>query len=66
MMESKGAQIERGIVVAARDSQYSVKSYTRPGIITPLMKSSVSGLEVGNQVYFFMFPDGDGLIIAKM
>lgn len=64
-MENCGAKIERGIVVAAVDKKYSVKSYTRPGIVTPLMKSEIP-LQVGDMVYFFLFADGDGCIIGKM
>lgn len=57
------ATMERGKVV---DEQMRVKSLFRKGIITrPL--SVVPGLElaVGDSVYFFVFDDGTGCIVAK-
>lgn len=63
---TSGAQIERGLIVNISSDRYNVKSYTRPGIITPPIKSGVTGLSMGDQVYFFVFSDGDGLIIGKL
>lgn len=63
-----GALIERGAIEKIEAGGYRVESITRPGISTPALKSLVAGetLVPGDQVYFFLFPDGDGLIIAKL
>lgn len=66
MEKMNGAIIERGIVIAKINDTYRVRSITRDGIITPLLKSAENTLSVADKVYFFLFPDGDGMIIAKM
>lgn len=59
-----GATIERGIIAEASDQGYRVLSYTRDGIYTPYLPSNVTCTE-GDWVYFFVFPDGHGLILGK-
>lgn len=64
-MEHYGANIERGRVTAICEDGYRVDSYTRPGILTPPLPSlNGAAYSVGDRVYFFVFEDGHGLIIA--
>ena len=66
MKEGYGAALERGVVETIESGGYRVASMTRRGIRTPVIKSLETGLKVGDRVYFFLFPDGDGVILAKM
>lgn len=60
-----GATIERGVIIAAEADKYTVKSDTRYGIITPAIPYLGDGnLRTGDRVYFFMFEDGHGAILA--
>lgn len=61
-----GAEIERGIVIEEANGKYRVSSYSRPGVISPEIESTEENVHLGDKVYFFLFPDGDGKIIAKM
>lgn len=63
-----GASIERGRVETAQDGRYRVQSISRDGITTMPVAALLPGetYEVGDLVYFFLFPDGDGLILRKM
>ena len=61
------AKIERGIVAEVSSGKYRVKSYGRDPLVTPPMKPLTSGatFAVNDQVFFFMFDDGDGRILGK-
>lgn len=60
-----GAVIERGKIEHAADATYTVSSYDREGIITPPIRSIDGHLyNVGDTVYFFLFPDGTGKILC--
>ncbi len=60
-----GATIERGVIIAAEASKYTVKSDTRYGITTPAIPFLGDGsLQIGDRVYFFLFEDGHGAILA--
>ena len=61
------AMIERGIVTAVSSGKYTVKSYGRDPLETPPLKPLTSGATyaVNDQVFFFLFNDGDGRILAK-
>jgi hypothetical protein len=59
-----GARIERGVIAESDENGYRVLSYSRDGIYTPCIPSSVECAE-GDWVYFFVFPDGHGMIIGK-
>lgn len=61
-----GAYIERGEVVDVDESGYTVRSYDRIGVTAYNMSAYGNGMfSKGDTVYFFMFPDGNGLIISK-
>lgn len=70
MKEGKkyGAPIERGVIETIEDGRYRVASFTRNGITSLPLKAmnEADTLSVGDRVYFFLFDDGDGLIIGKM
>ena len=63
-----GAVIERGRIKASEENGYRVMSYGRHGFLTPPLKAMDEGLllEVGDMVYFFLFDDGTGLILARI
>ncbi len=64
-MNDYGAAIERGRIISAEDNKYSVMSYSRDGITTPPLPSiGNAAYSIGDCVYFFMFPDGHGAILA--
>lgn len=65
-MNNHGVYVERGIVQEVCDGGgYKVKSYIRDGIITPEIPAAGGATyEVGDRVYFFLFDDGRGLILA--
>lgn len=64
-MSNYGAIIERGIVEEACENGYKVKSYTRYGITTPAIPAASGAVyKAGDRVYFFVFDDGHGLILA--
>ena len=66
-MNQYGAQIERGrIEQITGDGLCKVASISRDGIITPALPS-IGGATytVGDYVYFFMFDDGHGAILAS-
>lgn len=66
--EHYGASLERGVIESIQDGKYRVASLTRDGIssmpIRPVHGEDV--YQVGDRVYFFLFGDGDGLILSKM
>lgn len=67
-MENRyGAMMERGEIAEKTDEGYRVKSYDRDGVVTaalPAMDGKTFG--IGQKVYFFMFPDGSGLVVAAL
>lgn len=64
---SYGAKIERGYVTQATDGKYIVQSYDRTGLTTPPIETiNQQQYNAGDRVYFFLFDDGSGKIIASM
>lgn len=64
-MKNYGATVERGIVKEVCAEGYKVQSYTRNGVITPAIPAARgAAYEVGDRVYFFVFDDGHGMILA--
>ena len=68
---STTAAIERGRIVDARDGAFKVSSWSRGGVISRYLHPLQPNLEtepfgVGDEVYFFMFPDGRGLILGRI
>lgn len=65
--EFYGAALERGVIDRIEDGKYRVASITRDGItsmpIGPVREEDT--YEIGDRVYFFLFSDGDGLILKK-
>ncbi len=64
-MENYGATIERGRIISAEKDGYKVMSYTRDNITTPPIPA-IGGAtyNVDDRVYFFVFDDGHGAILA--
>ncbi|MBP3541811.1 MAG: hypothetical protein J6K72_08405 [Clostridia bacterium] len=65
-MENRcGAMIERGEVAEVTPEGYRVKSYDRDGVTTGVLPTAGGKtFAIGEKVYFFMFPDGKGLVLA--
>ena len=66
-----GAKLERGIVRAAEEQQgggflYAVESLDRPGVMTGRIPSLGQARLTGDLVYFALYNDGTGMIIAKI
>jgi len=62
-----GAVIERGIVTAEENGLYAVRSFDRPGLVTPPLPPPVEeSYTVGAKVFFFLFEDGTGRILRGM
>jgi hypothetical protein len=60
-----GATIERGWVVEKIGTAYRVASLTRDGIISPPIPAMGTGEYTADElVYFFLFEDGTGAILA--
>ena len=60
-----GAPVERGILAEKKgDGSYIVNSLSRPGIRSGALRT-VTGAEaeIGETVYFALFPDGSGIIL---
>lgn len=66
--EIYGAPIERGAIDSIQGGRYRIKSLSRDGVVSLPIKAinNSDTYSIGDQVYFFMFDDGDGLILAKM
>lgn len=65
-MENKnGARIERGIITQKTDDGYTIKNLTRWGLDAQDIPA-LPGIDaqIGDRVYFFLFGDGQGLILA--
>ena len=80
-LTGKGALIERGKIFAREGTRYKVVSLDRPEVVSRWMRASsffVNEREdeegsvirysyaVGDPVFFFMFPDGRGLILGRI
>lgn len=64
-MENYGASIEIGEIVARSGNRYAVRSCTRYGLVTPPIPAlGDAAFEAGERVYFFLFEDGHGMILA--
>ena len=62
-----GATIERGRITEVADGGYRVKNLDRPGLISRMITGTDNTVyESEDQVYFFMFNDGNGKIICKI
>ena len=67
MENEYGAVIERGEIIEIENNLYVVRSLTRSGVITPPMRAADgTTYRNGDRVYFFMFADGNGRIIAGL
>lgn len=65
--EQFGAYIERGEITEKVGNGYIVRSYTRFDILTQKIYSiNDNAYSVGDMVYYFMFPDGNGMIISAI
>jgi hypothetical protein len=66
-MDAGMAAIERGIVVSAPEGGYKVQSYSRDGLITPVIPALTQDTYAsGDRVYFFLFDDGHGAILGRI
>lgn len=64
-MTEYGAAVERGSVTEVCEDGYRVSSYTRKGVVTPPIPAvGNTAYADGDNVYFFIFDNGHGLIIA--
>lgn len=63
-----GATIERGKVLSVQEEGYKIQSFTRDGLITPVIKPLITTdiYEIDDLVYFFLFNDGHGAVIARV
>lgn len=62
-----GAVIERGKILRADESGYTVASLDREGIESPPIGAlGDTTYTVGDTVYFFLFRDGTGKIVSKL
>lgn len=60
-----GAAIERGVITEVCAGGYRISSYSRKGITTPAIPSIDGRIYMaGDRVYYFMFDDGHGAILA--
>lgn len=61
-----GARIERGTIAEVVGDQYVVRSMTRLNVVTEPIAAMIDGeYSAGDEVYFFLFDDGDGMILHK-
>lgn len=61
-----GVPVERGVIVDVQSAGCTVRSYGRPGVITPPLPAiRQSTLHSGDQVYFVLYEDGTGKILGK-
>ena len=57
--------MERGRVESVTEDGYTIASWDRDGIVTPPIRPiDESTYAAGDAVYFFLFPDGTGRILA--
>ena len=58
---------ERGKVCGKKTGPlYKVESYTRDGIVSRWIEAVQGEYQIGDNVYFFMFDDGRGMILGRM
>ena len=61
-----GAPLERGVIAEAAEGGYIVESLDRRGIRTlPLPGFPGSAFSEGEEVYFFVYTDGTGLVLCS-
>lgn len=61
-----GAALERGRVAKIENGKYRVESLDRPGLKSTAIKVfSGETLTEGDSVFFYLFADGDGIILCK-
>ena len=58
--------IERGRISARDGALYRVQSYTRDGVVTRWIEALQGEYERDQDVYFFMFDDGRGMILGRV
>lgn len=73
--------IERGKIIDAEGSTFKVESYTKGGVKTRFIEAinqyvneyegeppaeNKYAYAIGDEVFFFMFPDGRGMILGKI
>lgn len=64
--KTHGSALERGRVVGIENEKYRVESLDRPGLKSKAMKVfSGETLTEGDSVFFYLFADGDGIILCK-
>lgn len=62
-----GATLERGVIAEVTEAGYAVASLDRSGIISPPIKARDNAdYAVGDRVYFFLYPDGTGIILCGL
>jgi len=65
-----GAAFDRGKVIEKRirdRQQYKMESYNRKGVQSRWMEAvGNADYLVGDEVYYFMFPDGRGMVLGSM
>lgn len=59
-----GAEIERGTVVSADAGGCVIRSLDRTGIQSPPIPDLSGEVSAGDTVWFFLFPDGTGAVLA--
>ena len=67
-----GAAIETGKLKEKAGDKWRVESYSRRGVVTPplrvlpLQAEITEGYAAGDEVFFALMPDGNGVILCKM
>lgn len=75
--EMFGTMIEQGIIVSIQGDGYRIDSYSRDGLTTKPIKAiadwdidengiPVRRYGIGDKVFFFLFEDGNGMILGKL
>lgn len=66
-MNEYGARVERGKILKITEQKYVVASLSRSGITTPPIPAMdvQAEYETGDTVYFILFEDGHGCVLAK-
>ena len=65
--QKNGATIERGRIAEVVGGGYRVKNLDRPGLISRVITGTDDTVyQAEDQVYFFMFNDGNGKILCKI
>ena len=62
-----GAPVERGIITNQSQDGYTIDSRSRDGVSTPALHPiDNANYKAGDLVYFFLFDDGHGAILAAI